>query len=60
MRYILSKNGKKMILIHPYSNEVIQRFPDQPDHIMLIEKYFGRKGDQEVINNTMKEELRKL
>jgi hypothetical protein len=50
------KDGKKMILIHPHPEEVKQRFPGHEEDIIVIEKYFGREGDQEVINNTIKEE----
>jgi hypothetical protein len=36
------KDGKKMILIHPYPEEVKKKFPDREDNIIAIEKYFGR------------------
>ena len=49
-----------MILIHPHTEEVKRRFPDHEDDIIVIEEYFGRDRDQEVINNTIKEELKKL
>ncbi len=54
------KHGKKMILIHPHPEEIKKRFPAHEDEIIVIKKYFGRNGDQEVINNTIKEELKRL
>ena len=54
------KDGSKMILIHPHPEEVKRRFPDHEDDIIVIEKYFGRDRDQEVINNIIKEELKRL
>jgi len=54
------KDGKKMILIHPHPKEVKQRFPDHQDDIIVIEKYFGKDDDQEVICKNIKEELKKL
>jgi hypothetical protein len=54
------KGGNKMILIHPHPEEVKQRFPDHENDIIAIPKYFGRSGDQEVINSTIKDELKKL
>lgn len=54
------KDGKKMILIHPHPEEIKKRFPAHEDEIIVIKKYFGRNGDQEVINNTIKEELKRL
>jgi hypothetical protein len=49
-----------MILIHPHPEEVKKRFPDHEDDIIVIEKYFGRNGEQEVINSIIKEELKKI
>ena len=54
------KDGKKMILIHPNPEEVKKRFPDHEDDIIAIKRYFGRNGDQDVINSTIKDELKKL
>jgi hypothetical protein len=54
------KDGKKMILIHPHPDAIKQRFPDHQDDIIVIEKYFGKDDDQEVINKNIKEELKKL
>ena len=49
-----------MILIHPHPEKVKNRFPDHEDDIIVIEKYFGRNGEQEVINSIIKEELKKI
>lgn len=54
------KGGKKMILIHPRPEEVKKRFPDHEDDIIAIKRYFGRNGDQDIINSAIKEELKKL
>ena len=49
-----------MILIHPRPEEVKKRFPDHEDDIIAIKRYFGRNGDQDIINSAIKEELKKL
>lgn len=54
------KEWKKMILIHPHPEKVKKRFPDHEDDIIVIENYFGRNGEQEVINSIIKEELKKI
>jgi hypothetical protein len=47
-------------IIHPHPEKVGKRFPDHEDDIIVIENYFGRNGEQEVINNIIKEELKKI
>jgi NAD-dependent SIR2 family protein deacetylase len=54
------KDGKKMILISPHPDDVKERFSDHRGDIIAIEKYFGKDDSQNIINESIQEELGKL
>jgi hypothetical protein len=60
--YIKNSNkNKKIILLHPHANEVIEnQFNGLKGEIIPLEKYFGRPNDFHQVNSMIQDELKKI